>query len=101
MSLRSEHCLTLLSFFFSGQDSFGNGDANTSLRSSNPENGFSDLSQSEKAVQELLTQQTPMQATDDHLIEFSEALRSKLIKLSSVYFPQIKKNKKASCFLCR
>ncbi|KAJ4897736.1 NAD(H) kinase 1 [Raphanus sativus] len=56
-------------------DSFGNGDANSSLRS-NPENGFSDLSQSEKAVQELLTQQTPMQATDDHLIEFSEALRT-------------------------
>ncbi|KAJ0249064.1 NAD(H) kinase 1 [Hirschfeldia incana] len=56
-------------------DSFGNGDANSSL-SSNPENGFSDLSQSEKAVQELLIQQTPMQATDDHLIEFSEALRT-------------------------
>ncbi|XP_024015026.1 NAD(H) kinase 1 isoform X1 [Eutrema salsugineum] len=59
------------------QDSFVNGDAN-GLRS-NPESGFSDLSslaQSEKAVQELLIQQTPMQATDDHLIEFSEALRT-------------------------
>uniref|UniRef100_A0A1J3JC23 NAD(+) kinase n=1 Tax=Noccaea caerulescens TaxID=107243 RepID=A0A1J3JC23_NOCCA len=58
-------------------DSIGNGDANSTC--SNPENGFSDLSslaQSEKAVQELLIQQTPMQATDDHLIEFSEALRT-------------------------
>ncbi|KAF2540709.1 hypothetical protein F2Q68_00032192 [Brassica cretica] len=58
-------------------DSLGNGDAN-SLRS-NPENAFSDLNslaQSEKAVEELLIQQTPMQASDDHLIEFSEALRS-------------------------
>ncbi|KAJ4894179.1 NAD(H) kinase 1 [Raphanus sativus] len=58
-------------------DSFGNGDANN-LRSKQ-ENGFSDLSslaQSEKAVQELLFQQTPMQANDDHLIEFSEALRT-------------------------
>ncbi|VVA98919.1 unnamed protein product [Arabis nemorensis] len=58
-------------------DSFVNGDANSLC--SNPENGFSDLSsfaQSEKAVQELLSQQTPMQATDDHLIEFSEALRT-------------------------
>ena len=46
---------------------------------SNPENAFSDLNslaQSEKAVEELLIQQTPMQASDDHLIEFSEALRS-------------------------
>lgn len=60
------------------QDSFGNGDAKSLC--ANPENGFSDLSSfalSEKAVQELLIQQTPMQATDDHLIEFSEALRSK------------------------
>ncbi|WZY73102.1 hypothetical protein YC2023_011955 [Brassica napus] len=58
-------------------DSLGNGDAN-SLRS-NPENAFSDLTslaQSEKAVEELLIQQTPMQASDDHLIEFSEALRT-------------------------
>ncbi|CAN6925201.1 unnamed protein product, partial [Brassica oleracea] len=58
-------------------DSLGNGDAN-SLRS-NPENAFSDLNslaQSEKAVEELLIQQTPMQASDDHLIEFSEALRT-------------------------
>ena len=38
---------------------------------------MSSLAQSEKAVQEFLIQQTPMQATDDHLIEFSEALRSK------------------------
>lgn len=59
----------------SWQDSFGNGDAKSMA-----ENGFShltSLAQSEKAVQELLLQQTPMQATDDHLIEFSEALRSK------------------------
>ncbi|CAH8261265.1 unnamed protein product [Arabidopsis lyrata] len=55
-------------------DSFGNGDAKSMA-----ENGFShltSLAQSEKAVQELLLQQTPMQATDDHLIEFSEALRT-------------------------
>ncbi|KAF2556618.1 hypothetical protein F2Q68_00017036 [Brassica cretica] len=37
---------------------------------------MSSLAQSEKAVQEFLIQQTPMQATDDHLIEFSEALRA-------------------------
>ncbi|KAF3585830.1 hypothetical protein F2Q69_00030904, partial [Brassica cretica] len=56
-------------------DSFGDA---KKLRS-NQENGFSDMSslaQSEKAVQEFLIQQTPMQATDDHLIEFSEALRT-------------------------
>ncbi|KAL1197406.1 NAD(H) kinase 1 [Cardamine amara subsp. amara] len=50
-------------------DSNGNGDVNSLC--SNPENGFSNLS-----VQEFLIQQTPMQATDDHLIEFSEALRT-------------------------
>ncbi|CAN8258597.1 unnamed protein product [Cochlearia groenlandica] len=58
-------------------DSNGNGDTNSSC--SNLENGFNDMSplaQSEKAVQELLLQQTPIQATDDHLIEFSEALRT-------------------------
>jgi len=62
----------------SWQDSFANGDAKSLLP--NPENGFThltSLAQSEKAVQELLLQQTPMQATDDHLVEFSEALRSK------------------------
>uniref|UniRef100_A0A2P2L4S6 NAD(+) kinase n=1 Tax=Rhizophora mucronata TaxID=61149 RepID=A0A2P2L4S6_RHIMU len=40
----------------------------------NGSNGLS-LLHSEKAVQELL-QQTPMQGTDNHLIEFSEALRT-------------------------
>ncbi|XP_010545595.1 PREDICTED: NAD(H) kinase 1 isoform X2 [Tarenaya hassleriana] len=62
---------------FNSSDSFVNGDASHSC--SNLENGFSDLSlltHSEKAVQELLIQQTPIQATDDHLIEFSEALRT-------------------------
>ncbi|KAJ6345358.1 hypothetical protein OIU78_008096 [Salix suchowensis] len=57
-------------------DPHGNGD--TSLSSSQPDNGFSDsltLFHSEKAVQELL-QQTTVQQTDDHLIEFSEALRT-------------------------
>ncbi|XP_011045414.1 PREDICTED: NAD(H) kinase 1-like isoform X1 [Populus euphratica] len=57
-------------------DSHGNGEA--SLPCSRPDNGFSDsltLFHSEKAVQELL-QQTPIQHTDDHLIEFSEALRT-------------------------
>ncbi|KAL5831881.1 hypothetical protein ACOSQ4_017235 [Xanthoceras sorbifolium] len=56
--------------------SFLNGDASVSC--SEPENGFSDslsLFHSEKAVQELL-QQTPVQGSDDHLIEFSEALRT-------------------------
>ncbi|TXG73273.1 hypothetical protein EZV62_001852 [Acer yangbiense] len=56
--------------------SFGHGDASVSR--SEPENGFSDslsLFHSEKAVQELL-QQTPVQGSDDHLIEFSEALRT-------------------------
>ncbi|KAL0719051.1 hypothetical protein Bca4012_068375 [Brassica carinata] len=60
-------------------DSVGNGDAN-----SNPKTGLNDLglgrlaalAESERAVQELLIQQQtpPIQATDDHLIEFSEAL---------------------------
>ncbi|KAJ6905194.1 NAD(H) kinase 1-like [Populus alba x Populus x berolinensis] len=75
-----------LVFFFSrttcelltklNQDPHGNGDA--SFSSSQPDNGSSDsltLFHSEKAVQELL-QQTPIQQTDDHLIEFSEALRT-------------------------
>ncbi|KAF9665642.1 hypothetical protein SADUNF_Sadunf16G0144200 [Salix dunnii] len=57
-------------------DSHGNGEA--SLPCSQPDIGFSDslaLSHSEKAVQEFL-QQTPIQHTDDHLMEFSEALRT-------------------------
>ncbi|XP_021592664.1 NAD(H) kinase 1 [Manihot esculenta] len=57
-------------------DSCGNGDASFSC--SQTTNGFNDslsLFHSEKAVQELL-QQTPIQGTDDHLIEFSEALRT-------------------------
>lgn len=42
------------------------------------ENGFvnaTSLLNSEKAVQELL-QRSPLMETDDHLVEFSEALRS-------------------------
>ncbi|KAL9455145.1 hypothetical protein AB3S75_010536 [Citrus x aurantiifolia] len=57
-------------------DSFGHGDAGVSRPHS--ENGFGDslsLLQSEKAVQEIL-QQTPVHGSDDHLIEFSEALRT-------------------------
>ena len=45
------------------------------------ENGFSNatsLLNSEKAVQELL-QRSPLMETDEHLIEFSEALRSMCI----------------------
>ncbi|CAN0901806.1 NAD(H) kinase 1 [Linum grandiflorum] len=55
------------------------GDVN--CQSPRPENGVSDhgdslsLFHSEKAVQELL-QQTPLQGNDDHLVEFSEALRT-------------------------
>ncbi|RVW18249.1 NAD(H) kinase 1 [Vitis vinifera] len=49
------------------------GDASVSC--SQPENGLIDLFNSEKAVQELL-QQPPVQGIDDHLIEFSEALRT-------------------------
>ncbi|KAH7560635.1 hypothetical protein JRO89_XS10G0057900 [Xanthoceras sorbifolium] len=62
--------------YVGSQASFLNGDASVSC--SEPENGFSDslsLFHSEKAVQELL-QQTPVQGSDDHLIEFSEALRT-------------------------
>ncbi|XP_034687558.1 NAD(H) kinase 1 isoform X3 [Vitis riparia] len=51
----------------------GQGDASVSC--SQPENGLIDLFNSEKAVQELL-QQPPVQGIDDHLIEFSEALRT-------------------------
>ncbi|OAY48498.1 NAD(H) kinase 1 isoform X2 [Manihot esculenta] len=57
-------------------DSCGNGDASFSC--SQPDNGLNDslsLFHSEKAVQELL-QQNLIQGTDDHLIEFSEALRT-------------------------
>lgn len=57
-------------------DPLGNGDA--SISRLQPENGFVDslsLFHSEKAVQEIL-QQTPVHRTDDHLIEFSEALRT-------------------------
>lgn len=45
---------------------------------SQPENGSIDPFNSEKAVQELL-QQPPVQGMDDHLIEFSEALRSMIV----------------------
>ncbi|XP_065867232.1 NAD(H) kinase 1 isoform X2 [Euphorbia lathyris] len=61
---------------FNSTDSCANGDASFSC--SEPENGFTDslsLFHSEKAVQEIL-QQTPVHGTDDHLIEFSEALRT-------------------------
>ncbi|KAF5725471.1 ATP-NAD kinase family protein [Tripterygium wilfordii] len=57
-------------------DSCEHGDESSSYPQS--DNGFPDsvsLIHSEKAVQELL-QQTPIQGTDDHLIEFSEALRT-------------------------
>ncbi|XP_044482764.1 NAD(H) kinase 1-like isoform X2 [Mangifera indica] len=61
---------------FESAASYGNGDASVSC--SHTENGFVDslpLIQTEKAVEELL-QQTPVQGTDEHLIEFSEALRT-------------------------
>lgn len=53
------------------------GDADVSSAQSQQENGFSDsLSLANcEAVQELI-QQTPVHGTDEHLIEFSEALRS-------------------------
>ncbi|WCJ36873.1 NAD kinase 1 [Euphorbia peplus] len=60
----------------STSDSCTNGDA--SILCSELENGFNgslSLIHSEKAVQEIL-QQTPVQGNDDHLIEFSEALRT-------------------------
>lgn len=61
------------------------GDANGSC--SQLENGYSNspsLLHSEKAVQELLQQ--PVQGIDDHLIEFSEAMRSMVtFILESVY----------------
>ncbi|OMP09550.1 hypothetical protein COLO4_05366 [Corchorus olitorius] len=56
--------------------SLGHGDA--SISCSKPENGFVDsvsFIHSEKAVEELL-QQTPVDGMDEHLIEFSEALRT-------------------------
>ncbi|KAJ1379957.1 hypothetical protein SESBI_46441, partial [Sesbania bispinosa] len=53
-----------------------NSSGNTSMSCSQAENGFlSSFSLfPEKAVQELL--QSPIQGSDDHLIEFSEALRT-------------------------
>lgn len=62
----------------------GQGDASVSC--SQPENGFLNslsLLSSEKAVQELL-QQSPVQSTDDHLIEFSDAMRSMVMFYSPV-----------------
>lgn len=55
------------------------GQGNANMACSQPENGFiSSFSLfPEKAVQELL--QSPVQGSDDHLIEFSEALRSMII----------------------
>jgi len=49
---------------------------NNSMSCSQPENGFVNSFSlfPEKAVQEIL--QSPIQGSDDHLIEFSEALRS-------------------------
>lgn len=67
------------------QASFGNGDA--SISCSKPENGLVDslsLFHSEKAVEELL-QQTPVEGMDEHLIEFSEALRSMFISLLKAF----------------
>ncbi|MBA0615503.1 hypothetical protein Godav_015631 [Gossypium davidsonii] len=58
------------------QDSFGHEEASVSC--SKPENGCVDslsIFHSEKAVEELL-QQTPVAGMDEHLIEFSEALRT-------------------------
>ncbi|XP_024025247.1 NAD(H) kinase 1 isoform X3 [Morus notabilis] len=55
-----------------------NSNDDESVSTSQPENGFLSsisLLNSEKAVQELL-QQAPVQQNDDHLIEFSEALRN-------------------------
>ncbi|XP_024025245.1 NAD(H) kinase 1 isoform X1 [Morus notabilis] len=55
-----------------------NSNDDESVSTSQPENGFLSsisLLNSEKAVQELL-QQAPVQQNDDHLIEFSEALRT-------------------------
>ncbi|KAK4741981.1 hypothetical protein SAY87_025569 [Trapa incisa] len=52
--------------------------AEASISTTHLENGFivpASLVNSEKAVHELL-QQTPIHGTDDHLIEFSEALRT-------------------------
>ncbi|TYJ18426.1 hypothetical protein E1A91_A09G122500v1 [Gossypium mustelinum] len=57
-------------------DSFGHEEASVSC--SKPENGCVDslsIFHSEKAVEELL-QQTPVAGMDEHLIEFSEALRT-------------------------
>ena len=56
---------------------------NTSMPCSQGENGFvSSFSLfPEKVVQELL--QSPVQGSDDHLIEFSEALRSMIIFCSN------------------
>lgn len=51
------------------------------VSTSQADNGFLSsisLLNSENAVQELL-QQAPVQQNDDHLIEFSEALRSNII----------------------
>ncbi|GLT82166.1 hypothetical protein SLE2022_005740 [Rubroshorea leprosula] len=61
---------------FDSSASCGDGDASVSC--SKTENGVADslpLFHSEKAVEELL-QQTPLQGMDDHLIEFSEAMRT-------------------------
>ncbi|KAF8403775.1 hypothetical protein HHK36_011880 [Tetracentron sinense] len=59
------------------QDSCGKG--NASLTCSHQENGFVDspsLFNSEKAVQEELLEQSHVKGIDDHLIEFSEAMRT-------------------------
>ena len=67
------------------QASFGHGDA--SVSGLKPENGFVDslsIVHSEKAVEELL-QQTPVEGMDEHLIEFSEALRSMFISFLNAF----------------
>ena len=67
------------------QASFGHGDASISCPRS--DNGFVDslsLFHSEKAVEELL-QQTPVEGLDEHLIEFSETLRSMFISFLSAF----------------
>lgn len=62
--------------------------------SQSEENGFADadsfrMLNSENVVQEYLLQ-PPIRAIDDHLVEFSEALRSKTIVYKSFCFISVK-----------
>ncbi|KAL6205069.1 hypothetical protein ACLB2K_022333 [Fragaria x ananassa] len=75
--------LLLYPLFFTDHDDdppetggvFANGDASVSCPQENGGLNSLSLLSSEKAVQELLEQST-LQETDDHLIEFSEAMRT-------------------------